>query len=66
MGKIGEFSDFKRGSEDNIFRNIENTLLQERFKIEQDGTLGYRVDIKGVGPKKVGGHLSVNNLGDTR
>lgn len=66
MAKIGEFSDFNKGSKDNIFQDIENTPLQERFKIEQDGALGYRVDIKGVGPKEAGGHLTAGNLGDTK
>ena len=66
MSKIGENSDFNKGSKDNIFRKIENTPLQERFKIEQDGTLGYRVDINGVGPKKVGGHLTTDNLGNIK
>ena len=65
MDKIGKCSDFNKGSKDNIFRDIENTPLQERFKIEQDGSLGYRVDIKGVGPKKAGGHLTAENLGNT-
>ena len=63
MGKIG---DFKAGSKDNIFRDIENTPLQERFKVEKDGSLGYRVDIGGVGAKKVGGHLTADDLGDTK
>ncbi len=65
MGKIGENSDFLGGSKGNLLRDIENTPLQERLKIEKDGSLGYRVDIKGVGPKKVGGHLTAENLGDT-
>ncbi len=66
MGKIGGFSDLKKGSKDNIFRDIENTPLQERFKVKKDGSLGYRVDIKGVGPKKVDGHLTADDLGDTK
>lgn len=53
----------KSGKEGNIFRYIENTPLQERFKANKDGSLEYRVDIKGVGPKKVGGHLTAENFG---
>jgi hypothetical protein len=66
MAKIGENSDYKSGSEKNIFRDIENTPLQERFKIERDGTLGYRVDIKRVGPKQIAGHLTTDNLASTK
>ncbi len=66
MAKIGENSDFKSGSKDNIFRDIENTPLQERFKVDQNGNLGYRVDIHGVGHKKVGGHLTPDDLGKTK
>lgn len=50
--------DLKPGSSGNLFRNIPNTPLQERFKIGKGGELEYRVDIVGVGPKKVGGHLT--------
>ena len=52
MARIGAHSDFKGGSKNNIFRDLQNMLLQERFKVENDGTLRYRVDIKGVGPRK--------------
>ena len=61
-GNIGDGSGFQKGSKNNIFQEIENTPLIERFKIEQDGTLGYRIDIKGVGYKNVGGHLTAINL----
>ena len=66
MGKIGKHSDFGKGSKGNIFRNIDNTPLQERFKIENDGHLSYRVDINGIGPRNIGGHLTADDLGETK
>ena len=63
MENIG---NFKSGSKNNIFRDIENTPLQERLKIEKDGSLGYRVDINGVGPREIGGHLTTDNFGNIK
>lgn len=56
MGK-----DMKEGSPGNIFRDIPYTPLQERFKIGKDG-VELRVDIVGVGHKKIGGHLTAIKL----
>ena len=63
---MAKSEDFKPGSKNNIYRYIKNTQLQERLKIEKDGSLGYRVDIIGVGPKKIGGHLTNDNFGNIK
>jgi hypothetical protein len=56
MGK-----DMTAGSSGNLFRDIPYTPLQERFKIGKDG-VELRVDIIGVGPKAIGGHLTAIKL----
>lgn len=66
-GKIGDYSDFSAGSSGNIRRDLKlaDTVLNERLKVDANGDLGYRVDIKGVGHKKIGGHLTASDLGGT-
>lgn len=69
MAKIGDFSYLNQGNDGNLFRDIQNTKLQERFKQNEDGSIGYRVDIKGVNPqsKLSGGHLTyINNIFDKK
>ena len=66
MGEIGEFSDFhKGGTENNIYRDLQYTPLNERFKANDDGSIGYRVDINGVSKDGYEGHLTyIGNIFD--
>ena len=54
--------NLKVGSAGNLFRGIPGTGLIERFKFSEGGGLEYRLDIEGVGHKKVGGHLTAQKL----
>lgn len=59
------------GSQNNLIRDLGGTTgpsgqhpIQERFKVDDDKSLHYRNDLKGVSKSAQGGHLAAGKIFD--